>query len=297
MFIITTLASKGGVGKTTTAANLGGLLHDIGLRTLLIDADIQPSLSKYYELSHTAPHGLTQLVQSGALTADCISHCKLPPGVFLGNLETAPRSEGGYLHIVRSDAKSSALQDWMANRNPLDMQFRFKNPLMQPAITSAYDVVIFDTQGAVGHLQDAAVIAADLLLMPATPDMISARELISNIRALIERHNGVSNVGMKMPQMKAFLNKFQRTSDSRIMSQMIRDSFIEFSGKVTMLQTSVPDAVAWKKAAHESVPVHWIDPVKASSTLHSLLWEIVPSVSEMYASNHAGYIDLNATSN
>lgn len=43
MFIITVLASKGGVGKTTTAANLGGLLHDIGFRTLLIDGDIQPS--------------------------------------------------------------------------------------------------------------------------------------------------------------------------------------------------------------------------------------------------------------
>lgn len=297
MFTITVLASKGGVGKTTTAANLGGLLHDIGLRVLLIDADIQPSLSRYYKLSHVAPQGLTQFVQSGVLSADCISHCQLPPPDYAGNLEKAPRSEGGLLHIVRSDENTRALQDWMGNRNPMDMQFRIKSPLKHPAVTSAYDVAIIDTQGAVGHLQDASVVAADLLVVPATPDMISAREFMSNIKSLIERHDCVTNVGMKMPPMKAFLNKSQKTSDSRLMAQMIRDSFIEMSGKITMLDTDVPDAVAWKKAATASVPVHWIDPVKASTTLHSLLWEIVPSVSEMYASNHAEYIDLNAASN
>ncbi|MCF3972032.1 ParA family protein, partial [Pseudomonas aeruginosa] len=75
---------KGGVGKTTTAANLGGLLHDIGFRTLLIDGDIQPSLSRYYQLRYAAPFGLTQLVQSGALTPDCISHCQLPPTSYQG---------------------------------------------------------------------------------------------------------------------------------------------------------------------------------------------------------------------
>lgn len=44
MFTITVVSTKGGVGKTTLAANLGGLLRDIGLRVLLIDADVQPSL-------------------------------------------------------------------------------------------------------------------------------------------------------------------------------------------------------------------------------------------------------------
>lgn len=226
MFIITVLASKGGVGKTTTAANLGGLLHDIGFRTLLIDGDIQPSLT-LLPPALCGTFGLTQLVQSGALTPDCISHCQLPPTSYQGKLEKAPKSEGGCLHIVRSDAKDSSLQVWMANRNPVSMQFSFKNPLKHPAIASAYDVVIIDTQGAVGHLQDAAVVAADLLLVPATPDMISAREFIANVKALIERHDSVSSMGLKMPQMKAFLNKSQKTSDSKEMSAMIRESFIE----------------------------------------------------------------------
>ena len=54
MFVFGVVATKGGVGKTTIAANLGGLLADIGYRVLLIDADVQPSLSRYFALSHHA---------------------------------------------------------------------------------------------------------------------------------------------------------------------------------------------------------------------------------------------------
>ncbi len=39
---------KGGVGKTTTAVTLGGLLADWGFRTLLVDIDPQASLTSYF---------------------------------------------------------------------------------------------------------------------------------------------------------------------------------------------------------------------------------------------------------
>lgn len=51
------LNSKGGVGKTTFLANLGGLLADMGARTLLVEADPQPSLTKYFGLAYEAPEG------------------------------------------------------------------------------------------------------------------------------------------------------------------------------------------------------------------------------------------------
>jgi len=62
MQVISIISTKGGVGKTTTAANLGGLLADAGLRVLLLDLDVQPTLSSYYELEHRAPGGIYELL-------------------------------------------------------------------------------------------------------------------------------------------------------------------------------------------------------------------------------------------
>jgi len=39
---------KGGTGKTTTAANLGAALADMGYLTLLVDLDPQASLTIVY---------------------------------------------------------------------------------------------------------------------------------------------------------------------------------------------------------------------------------------------------------
>ena len=49
--ILSFTSTKGGVGKTTLTANIAALLADIGLRVLIIDGDVQPSLSKYYILA------------------------------------------------------------------------------------------------------------------------------------------------------------------------------------------------------------------------------------------------------
>ncbi len=51
MQVVSIISTKGGVGKTTTAANLGGFIADAGLRVLLLDLDVQPTLSSYFMLS------------------------------------------------------------------------------------------------------------------------------------------------------------------------------------------------------------------------------------------------------
>ena len=61
--IITVCATKGGVGKTTLAANLGGIIAGQGKRVLLVDADPQPSLTSYYKLAAgDYDSGLTNLL-------------------------------------------------------------------------------------------------------------------------------------------------------------------------------------------------------------------------------------------
>jgi len=50
------------VGKTTTAANLGGFAADSGLRVLLLDLDVQPTLSSYFTLALRAPAGIYEML-------------------------------------------------------------------------------------------------------------------------------------------------------------------------------------------------------------------------------------------
>ncbi|MFX5476471.1 ParA family protein, partial [Acinetobacter baumannii] len=63
---------KGGVGKTTVAANLGGFAADAGLRVLLIDLDIQPTLSSYFTLPHRSPGGIYELLAGNEHRAEYV---------------------------------------------------------------------------------------------------------------------------------------------------------------------------------------------------------------------------------
>ena len=53
--VVTVCGTKGGTGKASTSANMGGILADLGKQVCLIDADIQPALSSYYRLDHPPP--------------------------------------------------------------------------------------------------------------------------------------------------------------------------------------------------------------------------------------------------
>src|SRR5690554_1768509 len=72
MRVVSVISTKGGVGKTTTTANLGGLLADAGLRVLLIDLDSQPTLSSYYPLQREAPGGTYELLALSETRAERI---------------------------------------------------------------------------------------------------------------------------------------------------------------------------------------------------------------------------------
>jgi chromosome partitioning protein len=50
--IVTIMNQKGGVGKTTTALNLGAALAELGRRTLLLDMDPQANLTRGLGISH-----------------------------------------------------------------------------------------------------------------------------------------------------------------------------------------------------------------------------------------------------
>jgi chromosome partitioning related protein ParA len=266
MIKFTVISTKGGVGKTTLTANLGALLADMGLRVLMIDADVQPSLSKFYPLKDPKrAGGLTEVLVGGELTAGCISPTTYP------NLE-----------IVVSDDPEGSLPHWLLNR--IDRGFRLRAALNSPAVSGAYDCVLIDTQGAVGPLQDAAALAADILVSPITPEILSAREFRAGTMELLERLEPSSALGATLGPMKAVIYRQDRTNDGRMIAAGIREDFITLKGRVTVLDTVVPHAKAYKEAATLRTPVHRHERKREGATpsaytvMHSLAWELIPSL-------------------
>ena len=271
MIKFTVTSTKGGVGKTTLTANLGALLADMGLRVLLIDADVQPSLSKYFPLAVAKPvAGLTEVMVRGAVGASCITETRYQ------NLD-----------IVISDDPEGNLPHWLLNR--IDRGFRLRFALQSPAVVDAYDCVLIDTQGAIGPLQDAAVLAADILVSPITPEILSAREFRDGTMELLDRLEPGGALGASLGPMKAVIYRQDRSADARIIASGIREDFIKLKGRVAVLETVVPHAKAYKEAATLRVPVHRHERKRdgptpsAYTVMHQLAWELIPSLEGVFA--------------
>lgn len=268
MIKIAIVSTKGGTGKTTLTANLGALLADMGLRTLIVDADPQPGVSKFYPLNKTAPHGLVELLLGETVDSSLISKTVYP------NLD-----------IVLSNNNTYDLQAFVQARP--DRAFLLRNKLIHPYIEENYSVVLIDTQGAEGAIQDAAIFAADFLISPVKPETLSAREFIAGTKAMIVRLEQGRNMGLAIPSIQALIYAMDRTKDAKRIADEIHREYLTFNGKVKLLNTVIPDAKAYKEATTLRVPVHCHEITHAGksdsayATMHHLVYELFPNFTAM----------------
>lgn len=258
MRMISIVSSKGGVGKTTLTANLGGFLAHAGYRVLMVDADIQPTLSSYYPFDFRAARGLYDVVTAGTV-AEAISHTSRP------NLD-----------IVISDDPDGSLENWILYTP--DGRIRLRR-----ALTAVdYDFVLIDTQGAIGPLQDLGVLAGDVLLSPIPPEILSAREFARGTLAMLERLRPMHYLGAPVGHLYGLCYRMDRTVDARMVAETLRKStFAETRGGISILDTVVPATVAYREAASAQVPVHVWEPRRRGGTAPAALETMVGLVREL----------------
>jgi chromosome partitioning related protein ParA len=271
MRVVSVISTKGGVGKTTTAANLGGFMADAGLRVLLVDLDVQPTLSSYFTLVRRAAGGIYELLAFNESRPErLISHTAI------ANLD-----------LVLSNDERGDLNSLLLHAPDGRLRLRHLRQVFEPD----YDLMLLDTQGARSVLLEMAVLASDLALSPVTPEILAARELRRGTVQLIQDVAPFRHWGIEPPPLKLLLNRVPTVSaNARLMTQALRQIFRDEPG-ITVLATHVPALEVYPRASTSALPVHRLESraptgrvaPAAAQTLSSLASELFPEWRSCFA--------------
>jgi chromosome partitioning protein len=172
--VIVVANQKGGVGKTTTAINLGSALNELGKRVLLIDLDPQSALSAglgvdSYQLDET----IYDVLVDSRVTIQSIIRPVRP------NLDVAPSN---------IDLAAAELELISA----IGREYIFKEALAP--IRKKYDYILVDSPPSLGLLTVNALTAADEVIIPLQCEYLALRgmrsllETIEKVKAKLNPH-------------------------------------------------------------------------------------------------------------
>lgn len=174
--------AKGGVGKTTTAANLGARFAEIlPLPVLLIDLDFQGTLSsmtiakrEFWVPPEGSDSKATQLI-SGDLTSQHIAS------------ETQSAVDQPKLKIITSfydlaQAENRVMIEWLLGDRKADIRFRLAHLLHAPAVRNAFSLIIIDSPPRLTTGAVQALAAGTHLLIPTVMDEPSTEAVVTFVR-------------------------------------------------------------------------------------------------------------------
>ena len=175
--IFTVANQKGGVGKTTSAVNIGAALAMGGLRTLIIDLDPQGNASTAFGISRDEVNGMYEVITKDLPIVDAT--LKVP----------------GYPHLEVIPATQSLANAEVELVPMVARELRLKKALTHYLNESAqrgerFDYVIIDCPPSLGLLTINALVAADELLIPIQCEYYSLEglTLLLHTVSLIQEH-------------------------------------------------------------------------------------------------------------
>lgn len=191
--IITVANQKGGVGKTTTAVNIGAALAMGGLKVLLIDLDPQGNASTAFNVEHDeGVRGTYELLVEGASIASLRQRAEGYP-----KLDVVPAGvdlAGAEIDLVDLERREFKLRDAIDELQKIQ----------SPELPERYDYIIIDCPPSLGLLTLNALIAADELLIPIQCEYYALEgltQLIKIISLVTENTNPRLHIGAIMLTM------------------------------------------------------------------------------------------------
>jgi chromosome partitioning protein len=232
--VLTVANQKGGVGKSTTAVNLGAYLALAGGRVLVIDLDPQGNATTGLGLDH---RHLEQSVYE-VLTGDVEAEAAVRP-TMVANLDVLPSTidlAGAEVELVSAISRESRLQRALATVRP------------------AYDTILIDCPPSLGLLTVNALAAADELLIPIQCEYYALEglgQLLRNVDLVRANLNPQLSIGGILLTMY--------DGRTRLAEQVVQEVRKHFSDLV--YQTVVPRSVRLSEAPGYGIPIALYDPL------------------------------------
>ena len=231
--IIAIINQKGGVGKSTTAINLGAALGEMGKQVLLVDLDPQGNCSSGLGVEKS----LIQQCIYDVLLNDVPLEEVIIPDIAEG-LDIAPATinlAGAEVELVSEMARENRLKDAVGG------------------MRGKYDFILIDCPPSLGLLTVNALVAADKLLIPIQCEFYALE--------------GVTKLLESMKRVKSRLNPtldiygiLLTMYDSRTtLSKQVVDEVREYFGRLVFV-TPIPRTVKLSEAPSFGQPITQYDP-------------------------------------
>jgi len=218
---------KGGVGKTTSAVNIGAYLAEAGKKVLLVDFDPQGNLSSSVGADTERP-GIYELITGQVGYQDVVQ------GTSVDNLSVIPvdiNLTGANIELIEAE----------------DREYYLKNAIAE--LDSRWDYILVDSPPSLGLLTLNGLVAADHVFIPLQCEyfaMEGLSQLLKTIRMVQKALNPELKIG----------GIFFTMYDSR--TNLANEVVQEVSGyfKQVVFKTIIPRNVRLSEAPSHRVPIN-----------------------------------------
>jgi chromosome partitioning protein len=215
---------KGGVTKTSSSATFLVLLHLLGVRVLGIDTDPQSNLSSLFGYKTPLKEKTAYDAIMGQVPLqETIRHTYINPE---NNAFYVPKSEEETVAGTRFGPSISPMGFKGTDadnelKNSEDILF-WPNQLRDSIapLRETFDYILVDTPPSLGTLTTNALVAADYIVIPMTPE-IFALEGLSRLLGTVQRIKQQAHSNLRLIGM--FLSKVQSYRSHRDIAQILTD--------------------------------------------------------------------------